>query len=173
MATDEMQLGFELNELDYTVMYNPLPKTTEVELMAREGLDGINVMPDKRRPDAERFVFEVEFTYGYGMGKKKLYLKPGESRRLPLEAAKEIQRYIRDKGIVLVDNKSDKTEARLLGLQAAIDTLHRAGTSRYNNQVHAAGYTAEQEKRERHNLRHYLILMEKEQILLEELEKGS
>ena len=138
---DKVQLAYELNEFDYATLYYPLPDINEKELLER--IEGVSVMPDRRRPDPDRPAFVLEQQWGYGAGKKPIYFLPGEARRLPREVAQQIYNYFSYLGIVLLHEGEDKTEAAIRGLQSVIATLHERGTEPYNKHVLRAGYNEE------------------------------
>ena len=165
---DRVQIEFGLEDKTLAKLVNVMPEITEKELLAR--IPGVSRMTDNRLP-TDTQVFELQFQYGYGAGKQFLVMAPGEERLVPQKLAREIRPFLVDQGVVVVKPGEDETAARIRGLEDSL-TWHRSnGSDRYTEMVIALGYNEEQEKRQRHNFKNYLINMTKEAVIQEEIDR--
>ena len=128
-----MPPDFSLNE-DMLTLLNPLPPTTMAEVYhlidndPASGESKPRPHPMEDDPVAQKkLAFEIKIEWSAGPERQQITLRPGEKKRVPAKAARQIHKGLAEKGLVLLADGEDELAKRSQGLRRAHEFYQARG----------------------------------------------
>lgn len=142
--------------------HNPLPAITDAEVLQLADLP--MATPKNKSP------FELRWQYAGGEEREDIVLEPGEFHPLRVSESLDIEREMREQGLVLVNDQTDKAEVLAKaeqGLRIAQKFWRERGAPKLQQYRQRAGITEDEMGERRYELWAYHVAKAKAKLLEE------
>jgi hypothetical protein len=146
--------------------HNPLPDVDDAALLAKAGLDMLT--PKDKHP------FALSWQFGGGLEREDISLLPGEFHPLRASESVEMQREMREQGLIMVNDMSDRAELLAkseAGLRLAMTFWRDRGAPKLIQFRQRAGITDAEMEERKYDLWAYHVAKAKALLIEEKIKE--